>query len=88
MNGDLFAEYFSHAFVPPNQAPPVASPMAGLTTMHHDDGTRTLRHGETVLGHYERQGARAGWRGVTDGGAVVRAATETGVRRALVEASL
>ena len=65
--------------------PAIASPMAGLTTTRHADGTRTLMHGTTVLGHYERRGD---WRGVTDGGALVRSTTETGVRRAIVEAAL
>ena len=67
------------------KAPTVTSPMAGLTTTRHADGTRTLMHGTTVLGHYERKGD---WRGVTDGGALVRSTTETGVRRAIVEAAL
>jgi hypothetical protein len=61
--------------------------MSGLTTIHYVDGTRTLVHGATVLGHYERAKARD-WRGVTYGGLIVRAPTEAGVRRALVEGAI
>jgi len=61
--------------------------MSGLNTAYHGDGTRTLVHGATVLGHYERTKARD-WRGVTHGGLIVRAPTEAGVRRALVEGAI
>jgi hypothetical protein len=61
--------------------------MSGLNTIHYGDGTRTLAHNATVLGHYERAKARD-WRGVTYGGQIVRAPTEAGVRRALVEGAI
>lgn len=88
---DLFADGFSFYAVPADTTPPLtpATPprMAGLTTTRHADGTRTLAHGVAgVLGHYER--TPDGWRGVTHAGQLVRARTETGVRRAIVEGSL
>lgn len=61
--------------------------MSGLHTTYHGDGTRTLAHDATVLGHYERTSARD-WRGVTHGGTIVRAPTEAAVRRALVEGAI
>ena len=86
MINDLFTEYL---FEPPVRAHAAArtTPMSGLTTAYNGDGTRTLAHGATVLGHYERTKAR-GWRGVTHGGLIVRAPTEAGVRRALAEGAI
>jgi len=86
MNNDLFTEYLSSAPVRAHAAARTA-PMSGLTTAYHGDGTRTLAHNATVLGHYERAKARD-WRGVTHGGLIVRAPTETAVRRALVEGAI
>ena len=86
MTNDLFTEYLSSAPVRAHAAARTA-PMSGLTTIYYVDGTRTLVHGATVLGHYERAKARD-WRGVTYGGLVVRAPTEAAVRRALVEGAI
>ncbi len=88
MTHDLFTDGFSVDPVPPHSAPAALAPrMSGLVTTRHGDGTRTLAHGAAgTIGHYER--TPDGWRGVTQGGLMVRARTEPGVRRALVEAAI
>ena len=63
--------------------------MTAILTTRHADATRSLSYYGHAVGDYARvrykaTGARA-WRGVTVRGAVVYAATERAVTRALLE---
>lgn len=87
MKHDLFADLYLGPDLPSH--PPAQS---ALTIERHADGTRTLAYQGRTLGHYERVRARWGapphWRAVTPAGVLLSAASERGVRRALLENAL